>query len=98
MPADTAERLHANVVPALQALIAVALQRDAAQAEAVETAALRRSDELKTALLQATSHDLRTPVTAILVAGHALGARSITPEERAKLSAAWSRRVAGSPR
>jgi two-component system, OmpR family, sensor histidine kinase KdpD len=88
LSADTAERLHANVAPALQALIAVALQRDAAQAEAVETAALRRSDELKTALLQATSHDLRTPITAILAAGHALGARSITPEERAELSAA----------
>jgi two-component system sensor histidine kinase KdpD len=88
LPADTAERLHANVVPALGALIAIALHRDAAQAEAVETAALRRSDELKTALLQATSHDLRTPITAILAAGHALGARSITPEERNELSAA----------
>jgi two-component system, OmpR family, sensor histidine kinase KdpD len=86
--ADTAERLRTRVVPALGALIAIALQRDAAQAEAVETAALRRSDELKTALLQATSHDLRTPVTAILAAGHALGARSITPEERVELSAA----------
>ena len=85
---ETAERLRTRVVPALGALIAIAVQRDAAQAEAVETAALRRSDELKTALLQATSHDLRTPVTAILAAGHALGAQSITPEERAELSAA----------
>jgi two-component system, OmpR family, sensor histidine kinase KdpD len=88
LDADTAERLRTRVAPALGALIAIALQRDAAQAEAVETAALRRSDELKTALLQATSHDLRTPVTAILAAGHALGAQSITPEERAELSTA----------
>jgi two-component system sensor histidine kinase KdpD len=88
LPAATDERLHAHVVPALEALIALALQRDAAQAEAVETAALRRSDELKTALLQATSHDLRTPVTAIVTAGHALGAQSLTPDERAELSAA----------
>ena len=82
------ERLRDQVVPSLEALIAVALQRDAAQADAVETAALRRSDELKTALLQATSHDLRTPVTAILAAAHALRARSVTEEERGELSAA----------
>jgi two-component system sensor histidine kinase KdpD len=88
LPGGTAERLHTHVVPALEALVAVALQRDAAQAEVVETAALRRSDELKTALLQATSHDLRTPVTAILAAGHALRAGSITPEERSELSEA----------
>ena len=86
--AGTAERLRDQVVPSLEALIAVALQRDAAQADAVETAALRRSDELKTALLQATSHDLRTPVTAILAAAHALRARSVTEEEQGELSAA----------
>ena len=72
------ERLRNRVVPALGALVAVALHRDAVQTEAVETAALRRSDELKTALLQAVSHDLRTPLTAIVAAGHALGARSLT--------------------
>ena len=88
LPADTTRRLRRHVVPALGALIAIALQRDAAQADAVETEALRRSDELKTALLQATSHDLRTPVTAILAAGHALGARSLTSAERTELSAA----------
>jgi two-component system sensor histidine kinase KdpD len=88
LSADASDRLTDNVVPALQALIAIALQRDAAQAEAVETKALRRSDELKTALLQATSHDLRTPVTAILTAGHALSAESITSEERGELTAA----------
>jgi two-component system sensor histidine kinase KdpD len=58
------------------------------QAEAVETAALRRSDDVKTALLRAVSHDLRTPVTAILAAGHALGSESMTPEERTDLTAA----------
>jgi len=88
LPAGTAERLRNQVVPSLEALIAVALQRDAAQSDAVETAALRRSDELKTALLQATSHDLRTPVTAILAAAYALRARSVTEEERGELSAA----------
>jgi two-component system sensor histidine kinase KdpD len=69
-------------------LIAIALERDAVQAEAVESAALRRSDELKTALLRAVSHDLRSPLTAIVTAGHALGSASITAEERTSLSAA----------
>jgi two-component system, OmpR family, sensor histidine kinase KdpD len=88
LPAATVERLRNQVVPSLEVLVAVALERDAAQADAVETAALRRSDELKTALLQATSHDLRTPVTAILATAHALRARSVTEEERGELSEA----------
>ena len=88
LPGETMERLRAQVVPALEALVAIALRRDAVQAEVVETAALRRSDELKTALLRAVSHDLRTPVTSIVAAGHALGGRSLTDPERGELSAA----------
>jgi DNA-binding response OmpR family regulator/signal transduction histidine kinase len=88
LPGETAERLRTQVVPALETLIAIALRRDALQAEAVETAALRRSDDVKTALLRAVSHDLRTPLTAIVAAGHALGTASLTPEERSELSAA----------
>jgi two-component system sensor histidine kinase KdpD len=88
LPAETIERLHTQVAPPLGALVAVALRRDAVQAEAVETAALRRSDELKTALLQAVSHDLRTPITAVVAAGHALAASSLTGDERRELSAA----------
>ncbi|MGH2872626.1 MAG: sensor histidine kinase, partial [Solirubrobacteraceae bacterium] len=85
---EAEQRLRAKVVPTLEALVAIADRRDALQAERVETAALRRSDELKTALLRAVSHDLRTPLTAIVAAGHALGAGSLTDEERAELSAA----------
>ena len=82
------QRLSSYLVPALGALVAIALRRDALQAEAVETAALRRSDDVKTAVLRAVSHDLRTPVTAIVAAGHALGSDSLTPGERTELSAA----------
>jgi two-component system, OmpR family, sensor histidine kinase KdpD len=85
---ETAQRLRTHVASSLGALVAIALHRDAVQREAVETAALRRSDDLKTALLQAVSHDLRTPVTAIVAAGHALGGRSLTPDERRDLSVA----------
>jgi len=87
-PPDTTERLRRAVVPALEALVAIALHRDAMQAEAVETAALRRSDEIKTALLRSVSHDLRTPITSIVAAGHALGVGSLTEDERTELSAA----------
>jgi two-component system sensor histidine kinase KdpD len=88
LDAAAEERLREQVVPPLQALIAVALHRDALQAEELETAALRRSDELKTVLLRSVSHDLRTPLTAILSAGHALGSPSLTEEERAELARA----------
>ena len=86
LPAETELRLRSQVVPTLEALVAIANRRDALQAELVETAALRRSDDIKTALLRAVSHDLRTPLTAIVAAGHALGAGSLTDEERTELS------------
>src|ERR1700674_2539889 len=40
---------------------------------ALAAQALRRSDTLKTALLHAVSHDLRSPLTAILAAASGLG-------------------------
>lgn len=88
LPCEAMERLRTRLAPSLAALIAIALHRDAVQTERVETAALRRSDELKTALLRAVSHDLRTPLTAMVTAGHALGSKTLTAEERTQLSAA----------
>ena len=54
----------------------------------VETKALRRSDDLKTALLRAVSHDLRSPLTAIAAAGEALESPHLAPGEREELAAA----------
>lgn len=88
MSEEAEQRLRGHVVPVLSALVGIALRRDALQAAAVETEALRRSDDVKTALLRAVSHDLRTPLTAIVAAGHALGTDSLTSEERTELSAA----------
>lgn len=85
---EAVERLESSIVPTLGALLAIALERDRMQAETVETAALRRSDDLKTALLRAVSHDLRSPLTAIVAAGHALRASSLTAEEQGELSGA----------
>ncbi len=86
LPDDTAARLQTRIVPALEALVAIALRRDEIQAEQVETEALRRSDEVKTALLRTVSHDLRTPLTAIVAAGHALTSPSLTPSDRSELA------------
>jgi two-component system, OmpR family, sensor histidine kinase KdpD len=83
-------RLRERVVPALEALLAAALERESLQEEVVETHALRRSDEIKTALLRSVSHDLRTPLTAIVTAGEMLCAPGLGASERAELAAAVS--------
>jgi two-component system, OmpR family, sensor histidine kinase KdpD len=88
LSSDVSGRLRTQIVPALEAIVAIALRRDAVQEAAVETEALRRSDDVKTALLRAVSHDLRTPLTAIVAAGHALGTHSLTPDEQTELSQA----------
>lgn len=61
-------------------------ERDRMEGEAIEAGALRRSDELKTALLRSVSHDLRTPLTSIIAAGTALDSPTLTEEERHELS------------
>lgn len=83
-----AERGREEADRALAELAALTRERDRMQAEAVEAEALRRSDELKTALLRSISHDLRTPLTSMIAGGSALGSPTLTAEERAELSEA----------
>jgi K+-sensing histidine kinase KdpD len=83
-----AERRREEAARALAELAALTRERDRMQAEAVEAEALRRSDELKTALLRSISHDLRTPLTSIIASGSALGSATLTEGERAELSEA----------
>ena len=59
-------------LPALASLLAVAVDRERLEREAVDADALRRSDTVKTAVLQAVSHDLRSPLTAIRAAAYGL--------------------------
>ena len=72
-------RARERVLPALQSILVAAVHRESLRAEVVETAALRRSDEMKTAVLRSVSHDLRTPVTAILTAAETLDAARSEP-------------------
>jgi two-component system sensor histidine kinase KdpD len=88
VPPATRARLSERVVPALEALLAAALERDRLQTEVVETRALRRSDEIKTALLQTVSHDLRTPLTAIVTAGSVLADGELSRADREELGRA----------
>ncbi len=89
--ADTSEaslrRLQERVVPALEALLSAALEREGLLGGVVETAALRRADTVKTALLRAVSHDLRSPLTAISAAGEAVGSPSLSAQEREEMAA-----------
>jgi two-component system sensor histidine kinase KdpD len=90
VPADLDEgarqRLTDRVVPSLEALLAAALDRERLQREVVETQALRHSDVLKTALLRAVSHDLRTPLTTIMAAGDAVRSPTLRPADREELA------------
>ena len=74
MPPDADPNLGVRnrFLPALAALLAVASDRSRLEQEALEAEALRRSDLVKTALLRAVSHDLRSPLTGITTAIGAL--------------------------
>src|SRR5213083_1648872 len=54
-----------------------------------QLAAFRRSDAVKTAVLRSVSHDLRSPITAIMTASDVLedSGESLSPEERVELHA-----------
>ena len=85
LPEQALRRLQERVVPSLEALLAAGLERDGLLGEVVETRALRRADVVKTTLLRAVSHDLRTPLTAIVAAGEAIASPTLTDEERREL-------------
>jgi two-component system, OmpR family, sensor histidine kinase KdpD len=82
---DAADRL----LPGLASLLAVAIDRERLGRRAVEAEALRRSDAIKTAILRAVSHDLRSPLTAIRAATEGLesDALELTEADRAALLA-----------
>jgi len=78
-----------RLLPALASLLGVAIDRERLAAEALEAEALRRADVIKTALLRAVSHDLRTPLMAISTSAGALARPdlAINDADRAELLA-----------
>jgi K+-sensing histidine kinase KdpD len=83
-----AEQRREEAERATAELEALARERERMEAEAIEAEALRRSDELKTALLRSVSHDLRTPLTSVIAAGTALASPTLSDAERSELSEA----------
>lgn len=85
---------HANAAPfheadnrllsAVATQIGAALDRQRLRQDATEAEVLRRTDDLKSALLAAVSHDLRTPLASILAAAGSLRQRDVpwTDDER----------------
>ena len=76
-----------RLLPALASLLAVARERETLAREALEADTLRRSDTVKTAVIQAVSHDLRTPLATIEQAldGLESGELALTDEDRTAL-------------
>jgi two-component system sensor histidine kinase KdpD len=68
------------VALAVYVVTAVDVSQLATQLVAAER--LRRSDAIKTAVLRAVSHDLRSPLTAIRAASEGLGSDTLAPEQR----------------
>jgi two-component system, OmpR family, sensor histidine kinase KdpD len=66
---DRAGRLLATI----GGLIALAAEQDAYRRDALEAEVLRRTDDVRARLLDAVSHDLRTPLASILAAAGSLG-------------------------
>jgi two-component system sensor histidine kinase KdpD len=78
---DRAARLLTAVVPQLW----IALERARLRQEATDAEVIRRSDEAKSALLDAVSHDLRTPLASIVASAGRLRQADVewSAEERA---------------
>ena len=55
-------------------------------AEAISSVWASRADTIKTALLRAVSHDLRSPLTAISAAGDAIASPTLSADERSELA------------
>lgn len=86
-PEPTLRRIQERIVPTLEAILAAARERDALLSNRVEAEALRRTDVLKTALLRAVSHDLRSPLTAIIASAEPLRSPSLSDADRDELAA-----------
>jgi two-component system sensor histidine kinase KdpD len=79
------DQLEQRLAPALGVLMDARSRRAQLEEELVENKALRRSEALKTALLRAVSHDLRSPLTAIAAAAGGIDSSTLTPSQRREI-------------
>ena len=86
--ASRSRRRAEEAEAALVALRKLTEERERLAGEALEAEALRRSDALKTALLRSVSHDLRSPLTAILASADALASPGLSLDAEDRLGLA----------
>lgn len=79
-----------RLLSAVATQLGIAIERFRLRREATEAEILRRSDELKTALLNAVSHDLRTPLASVMAASESLlhGGAAWSEDDRRRLAEA----------
>ncbi|HST19376.1 MAG TPA: ATP-binding protein [Gaiellaceae bacterium] len=87
VPVDEQRPTGRRLLRALATLLAVAIDRERLAREAYDAETLRRSDAVKTAVIQAVSHDLRTPLATIETALGSLrsGSLLLTEQDRGEL-------------
>lgn len=66
-----------RLLSAVSGQLGLAVERGRLRREATENEILRRTDELKTAMLNAVSHDLRTPLSSIIASAGSLLQRDL---------------------
>lgn len=71
-----------RLLSAVATQLGVAVERASLQHQATEAEILRRTDALKTALLNAVSHDLRTPLASIIASAGSLRQHDVPWTER----------------
>jgi two-component system, OmpR family, sensor histidine kinase KdpD len=81
------ERARTRFEAALAALLEVAEEREQLEEQAREAEALRRSDAVKTTIIQSVSHDFRTPLATMTAALGGLSSTEVelSSEDRAEL-------------
>jgi two-component system sensor histidine kinase KdpD len=78
------EETLARLLRPLASTLGVALERERMRLRALDAEAVRRSERMKTALLRAVSHDLRSPLTAIRAASDGLHSDELELPESAR--------------
>jgi len=82
--APALDAVDAHLLTAVAQQLGAGIERVRLRTEANEAETLRRTDELKSALLNAVSHDLRTPLASILASAGSLRQRDIDWTEAEK--------------
>jgi two-component system sensor histidine kinase KdpD len=84
-PCDADREVIDRIAESLARLLDVGLERRRLTEQTAEAEAVRRAEVAKTAVLHAVSHDLRSPLTAIVTAGSALQTDNLSDDDRREL-------------